>query len=161
MELLRDYAPSRRFGNVGMELFNLQEYDPASVLQAVLDKGTTKYQLTYDDRALLFIRTFVEAREKRTILKCRQRMPGFPDRRRDASGERNHGLRYTATALRFSADYRPFSRSIVSLEALMRSAEGGSPRACLTQPDREAAYEIDLKSKKQAFALAKNLASMG
>ncbi|MGK3143554.1 diguanylate phosphodiesterase [Pantoea sp. C2G6] len=64
VELMRDYAPSRRFGNAGMELFDLREHDRSSVLQAVLDKGTSRYQLTYDDRALQFLRTFVESREK-------------------------------------------------------------------------------------------------
>jgi hypothetical protein len=34
------------------------------VLQQVLDKGTTRYQLTYNDRPLQFFRTFVEATEK-------------------------------------------------------------------------------------------------
>lgn len=64
VELMRDYAPFRRFGNTGMELFDLREHDSSLVLQAVLDKGTSKYQLTYDDRALKFLRTFVESREK-------------------------------------------------------------------------------------------------
>lgn len=64
VELMRDYSPSRRFGNAGMELFDLREHDRATVLQAVLDKGTSRYQLTYDDRGLQFLRTFVEAREK-------------------------------------------------------------------------------------------------
>ncbi|WP_312393764.1 diguanylate phosphodiesterase [Mixta calida] len=158
VELLRDYAPSRRFGNVGMELFNLQEYDPASVLQAVLDKGTTKYQLTYDDRALLFIRTFVEAREKENYFEVPP-----ADAWDFLIDEETHPAKETTVSdtqpwhYAFQPIIDPFSRSIVSLEALMRSAEGGSPRACLTQPDREAAYEIDLKSKKQAFALAKKL----
>lgn len=64
VELMRDYAPLRRFGNAGMELFDLRDYDKSAVLQAVLDKGTTRYQLTYNDRALQFLRTFVESREK-------------------------------------------------------------------------------------------------
>ncbi|MCX8957590.1 diguanylate phosphodiesterase [Erwinia psidii] len=64
VELMRDYAPFRRFGNTGMELFDLREHERSSVLQAVLNKGTSKYQLTYDDRALKFLRTFVESREK-------------------------------------------------------------------------------------------------
>ncbi|HBT2248257.1 TPA: BLUF domain-containing protein, partial [Klebsiella pneumoniae] len=59
VELLCDYAPSRRFGKVGMELFDLREHDREEVLQAVMDRGTSKYQLTYDDRALQFFRTFV------------------------------------------------------------------------------------------------------
>jgi hypothetical protein len=64
VELLRDYAPSRRFGKCGMELFDLREYGREDVLQNVLDKGTSKYQLTYEDRALQFFRTFVEDLEK-------------------------------------------------------------------------------------------------
>jgi len=64
VELLCDYAPARRFGKAGMELFDLREYDRDEVLQAVLDKGTSKYQLIYNDRALQFLRTFVEATEK-------------------------------------------------------------------------------------------------
>ncbi|SUB72095.1 Blue light- and temperature-regulated antirepressor YcgF [Pluralibacter gergoviae] len=64
VELLCDYAPARRFGKTGMELFDLREYEQDHVLQTVLDKGTTRYQLKYDDRALQFFRTFVEAREK-------------------------------------------------------------------------------------------------
>ena len=46
VELLCDYAPSRRFGNVGMELFDLREHDREEVLQTVMDRGTSKYQLT-------------------------------------------------------------------------------------------------------------------
>lgn len=64
VELMRDYSPSRRFGNHGMELFDLRQHEAASVLQAVLDRGTSRYRLTYDDRGLQFLRTFVEAREK-------------------------------------------------------------------------------------------------
>lgn len=77
VELLCDYAPARRFGKVGMELFDLREHDRDAVLQNVLDKGTTKYQLTYDDRALHFFRTFVEATEKRIIMKFRQLIAGI------------------------------------------------------------------------------------
>lgn len=64
VELLSDHGPNRRFGNVGMELFDLRKYDRDEVLQKVLDKGTTKYQMTYNDRALQFFRTFVDATEK-------------------------------------------------------------------------------------------------
>ncbi len=60
-----DYAPARRFGKVGMELFDLREHDRDAVLQNVLDKGTTK--ISADLRrpgAAFFFRTFVEATEK-------------------------------------------------------------------------------------------------
>lgn len=42
VELLCDYAPSRRFGKVGMELFDLREHDREEVLQAVMDRGDVK-----------------------------------------------------------------------------------------------------------------------
>jgi hypothetical protein len=42
----------------------LRQFDRDEVLQQVLDKGTTRYQLTYNDRPLQFFRTFVEATEK-------------------------------------------------------------------------------------------------
>ncbi|EJF31636.1 MULTISPECIES: diguanylate phosphodiesterase [Enterobacteriaceae] len=64
VELLCDYAPARRFGRVGMELFDLREHDKNDVLQVVLEKGTSRYQLAYDDRALSFFRTFIESTEK-------------------------------------------------------------------------------------------------
>ena len=57
VELMRDHGPSRRFGNVGMELFDLRHFDREDVLQQVLNKGTTRYQLTYNDRPLQFFRT--------------------------------------------------------------------------------------------------------
>jgi hypothetical protein len=76
VELLRDYAPLRRFGKSGMELFDLREYDREEVLQHVLDKGTSRYQLTYEDRALQFFRTFVEDLEKENYFEIPPGMPG-------------------------------------------------------------------------------------
>ncbi|PDO20845.1 hypothetical protein AWE24_25770 [Escherichia coli] len=40
-----------------MELFDLRLHERDDVLQAVFDKGTSKFQLTYDDRALHIFRT--------------------------------------------------------------------------------------------------------
>lgn len=77
VELMRDHGPVRRFGNVGMELFDLRHFDRDEVLQQILNKGTTRYQLAYNDRPLQFFRTFVEATEKRTILNCRLRIHGI------------------------------------------------------------------------------------
>ncbi|AUX93583.1 diguanylate phosphodiesterase [Mixta gaviniae] len=158
VELLRDYAPSRRFGNTGMELFNLQEYDPASVLQAVLDKGTTKYQLTYDDRALLFIRTFVEAREKENYYEVPPADAwDFLVDDDFVPAEQTAVVEAQPYSYAFQPIIDPFSRAIVSFEALLRSGEDGSPRSYFAQPVSEEAYLLDLKSKKQAFALAKKL----
>ena len=62
---MRDHGPVRRFGNVGMELFDLRHFDRDEVLQQILNKGTTRYQLAFITiAALQFFRTFVEATEK-------------------------------------------------------------------------------------------------
>lgn len=72
-----DYAPARRFGKAGMELFDLRLHERDDVLQAVFDKGTSKFQLTYDDRALQFFRTFVLATEQSTYFEIPAETPGF------------------------------------------------------------------------------------
>ena len=139
VELLHDYAPARRFGNSGMELFDLREHDKATVLQAVLNKGTSKYQLTFEDRALRFLRTFVEAREKENYFEI---PPASTWEFIADSGEKVA----SAPSLLAQAD---------ALEALIRSADGGPPQKFFAPYSRKQAYEIDLKSKSQAFKLAK------
>ncbi len=78
VELLCDYAPARRFGKAGMELFDLRLHERDDVLQAVFDKGTSKFQLTYDDRALQFFRTFVLAVTNGAIVIHTQRLKSDP-----------------------------------------------------------------------------------
>ncbi|OON41444.1 diguanylate phosphodiesterase [Izhakiella australiensis] len=158
VELMRDYAPERRFGNLGMELFDLREHDRDSVLRAVLSKGTSTYQLTYDDRALGFLRTFVEATEKETYYEIP--LPGHWVFARD-----DDAAVKTAEVPDESADCRfafqpvvdPFAREIVALEALIRSPEGGLSEHYLANLPPERLYEVDLSSKAQAFAMAKRL----
>ncbi|QHM71118.1 diguanylate phosphodiesterase [Mixta intestinalis] len=162
VELMRDYAPARRFGNTGMELFDLREYDPNTVLQAVFDKGTTKYQLTYDDRVLLFIRTFVEAREKENYFEVPPADAWDFIADEEVSME-SEVIPADATPYHYAFQpiIDPFSRSIVSLEALMRNADGSSLREYFAQFSRDEVYDVDVKSKKQAFALANKLGIEG
>lgn len=61
VELLNDVAPFRRFGNVGMELIDIDLYSHEDCLSAILNRGTTKHQLLYNDRALRFFRSFIES----------------------------------------------------------------------------------------------------
>ncbi|MCZ4057923.1 diguanylate phosphodiesterase [Pantoea sp. LMR881] len=162
VELMRDYAPSRRFGNAGMELFDLREHDKTTVLQAVLDKGTSKYQLTYDDRALQFLRTFVEAREKENYFEIpsTDSWDFIVDENPVLTGNSTHsGVENYRFAFQPIID--PLSRRIVSLEALMRHSDGSSPRGYFAQDTSRDIYETDLKSKKLAFALAKKLGIEG
>jgi len=157
VELLRDYAPARRFGNAGMELFDLREHEKATVLQAVLDKGTSKYQLTYDDRALQFLRTFVEATEKENYFEIPSAdywdfitdEPAQDDICADSSD--------TATGFTFQPIVDPFACQVVSLEALMVNSPTDAVIESLSQQSRDEIYEADLNSKKHAFALARKL----
>lgn len=117
VELMRDYSPSRRFGNQGMELFDLRRSDPNNVLQTVLDRGTSKYQLTYDDRGLQFLRTFVEAREKENYFEMLpadywEFIPG---------GD----VLPTAPGLHFRPVIDPLGRVIKAMEAIPDGTAGG------------------------------------
>lgn len=165
VELLRDYAPARRFGNTGMELFDLREYDKESVLQAVLDKGTTKYQLTYDDRALQFLRTFVEAREKENYFEIppANYWDFVSDDAADDICAEETALAAEDEPYRFAMQpiLDPFSCQTDSLEAILQSPDDDSPLEHLSQLSRDKIYQADLQSKKFAFALARKLGIQG
>jgi len=158
VELMRDYAPSRRFGKAGMELFDLREYDSDEVLQTVLDKGTSKYQLTYDDRALQFFRTFVEAREKENYFEI---PPGDSwDFISDGNAVKPENLVIDNAAdcsFAFQPIIDPLAQEVVSLEALIRTPSGDAPRAYFESLSGDAIYEADLNSKRVAFAMARAL----
>ncbi|WP_039056709.1 diguanylate phosphodiesterase [Enterobacter sp. Bisph1] len=155
VELLRDYAPLRRFGKTGMELFDLRNYDREAVLQTVFDKGTTRYQLTYGDRALQFFQTFVEDGAKEYYYEI------------PPADAWEFVVEGTAVALPSAvfdtpSDYRfafqpivdPFAREIVAVEALLRTRDGGSAQTWFEQQGGEDIYRADLHSKKVAFAMA-------
>ncbi|WP_067704323.1 diguanylate phosphodiesterase [Erwinia sp. ErVv1] len=158
VELMRDFGPSRRFGKVGMELFDLRKYGRDSVLQAVLDKGTSKYQLTYNDRALQFLRTFVEARERENYFEIPS--ADLWDFIQEEGVEPETVPLNTGTeawSFAFQPIIDPFARQIVSYEALIRTVEGGSPDDYFAPLPREEVYKADLRSKASAFALARKL----
>ncbi|MFP2504976.1 diguanylate phosphodiesterase [Buttiauxella gaviniae] len=158
VELLCDYAPARRFGKTGMELFDLREYDRDEVLQAVLDKGTSKYQLFYNDRALKFLRTFVEATEKENYFEIppADSWVFIPDKK---------GVHIEAVIADNTADCSfafqpmvdPFAQKILSTEALLRTPGGDSTATYFAGLSGKALYETDLNSKKVAFAMASSL----
>ncbi len=158
VELLCDYAPSRRFGKVGMELVDLRKYDRHEVLQNLLDKGTSKYQLTYDDRALQFFRTFVEDREKENYFE----IP--PADSWEFVLDDNATLSKVVAAdkasdcsFAFQPIIDPLSQQIVALEALIRTPSGDHPHAYFEGLTDDEIYEADLRSKKIAFAMASAL----
>ncbi|MFG6652957.1 diguanylate phosphodiesterase [Scandinavium sp. M-37] len=155
VEILYDYAPARRFGKAGMELIDLREHEREAVLQTVLDKGTTRYQLTYNDRALQFFRTFVEAKEKQNYYE----IPPADSWEFIADGQAvNLPADYTPIAsdctFAFQPIIDPLAQEITSLEALIRTPTGDLPGQYFAHlPDGEL-YAADLRSKKVAFAMA-------
>ncbi|MEX9252183.1 diguanylate phosphodiesterase [Pseudenterobacter timonensis] len=158
VELLRDYAPARRFGRTGMELFDLREHDREEVLQTVLDKGTTKYQLLYNDRALQFFRTFLEEREKENYFEIPPAdswsfvpdadTPSEPPLQPDEAA---------ACHFAFQPIIDPLAQEIISCEALIRSPEGQSPEHYFAGLSGDEIYHADLQSKKVALAMAAKL----
>lgn len=158
VELLCDYAPARRFGKTGMELFDLREYDRDEVLQAVLDKGTSKYQLFYNDRALKFLRTFVEATEKENYFEIppADSWVFIPDKKR-VHTEAIIADNTADCSFAFQPMVDPFAQKILSTEALLRTPGGDSTATYFAGLSGKALYEADLNSKKVAFAMASSL----
>ncbi|MEZ6876702.1 diguanylate phosphodiesterase [Enterobacter sp. KBR-315C3_2022] len=158
VELLSDHGPLRRFGNAGMELFDLRQYDRDEVLQRVLDKGTTKYQMTYNDRALKFFRTFVEATEKANYFE----LPSadsweFLPEASPLSAQPEVVAPGADCSFAFQPIVDPFMQEVVSWEALLRTPDGGSPEAYFGALPREEVYERDLNSKQVALSMASAL----
>lgn len=160
VELLCDHGPTRRFGKIGMELFDLREHDRDDVLQIVLDKGTTKYQLTYDDRALHFFRTFVEATEKENYyeIPAAESWDFIED---GTTAYPETPFVQAECSFAFQPVIDPFAKEIVSFEALLRTASGESPAAYFDGLSREDIYTADLHSKRVAFAMAGRLGLHG
>lgn len=158
VELLCDYSPSRRFGKVGMELFDLREHDRDEVLQTILDKGTSRYQLTYNDRALQFFRTFVEATEKENYFEIPSADSWDFVATENARTIPLASVRDDAyCGFAFQPIIDPLAQEIVSLEALLRTRSGDSPQSYFENLSGDETYLADLDSKKVAFALAASL----
>ena len=155
VELLSDHGPSRRFGNVGMELFDLRQYDTDEVLQQVLDKGTTRYQLTYNDQ---FFRTFVESTEKANYFELPPADAWeFVTENTPLSTQPTVVAKGADCSFAFQPIVDPFMQQVVSWEALIRTPSGESPESYFANLSREALYESDLKSKQVALSMASAL----
>lgn len=158
VELLYDYAPARRFGKVGMELFDLREHAREAVLQTVLDKGTSRYQLTYNDRALQFFRTFVEATEKENYYEIPPAETwDFINDGQAISLPADFVPDASDCSFAFQPIIDPLAQEITSLEALIRTPAGQSPMDYFASLPENDVYAADLRSKKIAFAMANAL----
>ena len=158
VELMCDYAPARRFGKAGMELFDLQKHERNDVLQAVLNKGTSKFQLTYDDRALQFFRTFVLATEKSSYFEIPA--PDYWSFITDNTCtilDESTLPSDTDFSFAFQPIIDPMSQRVIALEALIRGKDGETPATYFDNLNPEELYTADLQSKKTAFAMASAL----
>ncbi len=141
-----------------MELFDLREHDREEVLQVVMDRGTSKYQLTYDDRALQFFRTFVESTEKANYFEIPSadswvfipdKETFYPDTPIIDKTE--------SCSFAFQPIVDPFACEIISWEALLRTPDGQSPGAYFAGLAGDDIYLADLHSKRVALSLAGKL----
>ncbi|HDQ0377815.1 TPA: blue light-responsive regulator BluF, partial [Escherichia coli] len=155
VELLCDYAPARRFGKAGMELFDLRLHERDDVLQAVFDKGTSKFQLTYDDRALQFFRTFVLATEQSTYFEIPAEdswlfIADGSDKELDSCPLSPNINDHFA----FHPIVDPLSRRIIAFEAIVQKNEDSPSAIAVGQRKDGEIYTADLKSKALVFAMA-------
>jgi len=99
IELMRDYAPARRFGHAGMELFDLRGYQNSSVVDALLNRVTLDANRVKGDRVVKFLRSFVEGRDKE-----------IPRRHGSWSPRHNPTFRYLIALRPTRIVHLPFSR---------------------------------------------------
>lgn len=153
VELMCDYAPFRRFGKSGMELFDLRRYEQGDVLQAVLNKGTTRYQLTYNDRALNFLRTFVLTSGKESYYEIPP-ADSWHFKADERSDNETRRLSVLTEHVYFQPLVDPLSRKIISLEIRNSSPEF---LTIDTVTGSDECYLADLKGKQTAFATGGHL----
>ena len=158
VELLCDFGPARRFGKTGMELFDLRDHSRESVLQSVLDRGTTRYQMTWNDRALKFFSTFVIGTYNTHYFEIppADSWSFITDR---SGAESSFKARHSdcLATFAFQPIIDPLAGEVLSYEALIRTPEGGSPATFFQAYVGDEKYEADLRSKQTAFAMAASL----
>lgn len=159
VELLKDYSLERHFGHHGMELFDLREHDKEYVLENVLACGTSKYKLTYHDRALHFIKSFVESKDKGIFLDNTNLDEWQMEICEEAENaiELKNDIESEYTFI-FNPIVNPHSKSVTCYEAKLRMANGDWPAQYISMLSREDIYNLDIESKSLALTMAKELA---
>ncbi|EOW6771498.1 diguanylate phosphodiesterase [Cronobacter muytjensii] len=158
VELMRDYAPRRHFENVGMTLFDLRSVKAHAVLKSVVDSSVVPFSLAREARVYKFIRSFLSLPDRQQNSRAFQpdawQVGLMPPRSQPALAP----VVLDATCqFALQPVVEPLTGKIKTFEALIRTADGGSPAAWFASLSGEALYEADLHSKDVAFALAKAL----
>lgn len=158
IELMRDYAPARRFGHAGMALFDLRDYQKHTVVDALLKRVTLSDERIRDDRVVKFLRSFVEGRDKETFIKID---PASQWTLTTPVTSESQPAWQPAPGQRCEFALQPIvdtaNRRIVSCEALIRGQHGASPADYFSQLPESERYQGDLHSKTYAFQLARHL----
>lgn len=157
VQLMRDYAPERRFGKLGMSMIDMRNQTPEAVIEKVLSQGTTRYPLTYGDRVFKFIRTFVHGPRKNHL--------ALPDDSQqwqfqcEAPSVQVTPLASEGATCQFALQpvVDTGTGKISYLEALIRSPSGGSPADYFASVPADKLYEADLHAKNAAFALVRQM----
>lgn len=157
VELMRDYGPRRRFNNAGMLLFDLQVQSPKEVLQSVLDYSQLESYLTSDDRVFKFIQSFITGKHAGNSRAPVDAAKWTLSREKAPFGEAVGVIADQICQFALQPIVEPSEGKISSLEALIRSNDGGSPEHFFKTLDQDKIYEVDLQTKKYAFALAEKL----
>lgn len=157
VELMRDYGPRRRFNNAGMLLFDLQVQSPKEVLQSVLDYSQLESYLTSDDRVFKFIQSFITGKHAGNSRAPADAAKWTLSREKAPFGEAAGLIADQICQFALQPIVEPSEGKISSLEALIRSNDGGSPEHFFKTLDQDKIYEVDLQTKKYAFALAEKL----
>jgi len=158
IELMRDYAPARRFGHAGMALFDLRDYQQHTVVDALLERITLNDERIRHDRVVRFLRSFVERRDKETFIAIDHATlwtmtPPLPDAQHHSWQPAPN--QHCEFALQPIVDAK--NRQIVSCEALIRGPQGASPADYFARLHESERYQADLHSKTYAFQLANHL----
>lgn len=158
VELMRDYGPRRRFENVGMLLFDLRTETSKSVRSSVLRYSKLDNYLAAEDRVFKFIQTFIN-QQKKALGGSNFRPEKWTLAPEHAPfGKSINGL-IDNQVCQFALQpiVQPTEGKISSLEALIRSNDGGSPERFFNAIDQDKVYEVDLLTKAYAFALAEKI----
>ncbi|UXY08761.1 diguanylate phosphodiesterase [Kosakonia sp. ML.JS2a] len=158
VELLRDFAPRRRFVDRGMVLFDLRVMKPAAALRAILRFGTLRYQLASIDRVYKFIRNFIASQNNNDRVRSTSpehwcfvcKTPPFTSTHAPVSGDQ-------PCQFAFQPIIEPLRGNISSIEALIRGPNGGSPLEYFSSIAPDKLHEADLASKAWALAMASRM----
>ncbi|WP_196083478.1 diguanylate phosphodiesterase [Enterobacter hormaechei] len=157
VELMRDYAPRRRFEDVGMLLFDLDVQTPKAVLASVLHYSKLESYLTSEDRVFKFIQTFITGKTAIPPASDYEPDKWTLSRERAPFGKGLGLLAGQPCQFALQPIVEPSEGKISSLEALIRGNDGGSPEHFFRSLEREQIYEVDLQTKAWTFALAQKL----